>query len=130
METTNTLLIVDTIKITIEAHNSFQFESAFDYLENVYKIDKHGVTTLTRSSTFWKWWVNQWNKRNDSLGFLIQLKGNNASEEWRIKTKEKFYNMHSAGSLKVFPNLAIMEDTYSVMVQELIDNTHKNTANE
>jgi hypothetical protein len=125
----NTLLIVDTIKISLEEHNSFQFESAFDYLENIYKIDKDGEIELTRTTKFWKWWVNQWNIRNKDLVFLIQLKGNNASEEWRIRMKEKFYNMHSVSALTVYPDLSIMDDSYSVMIQEVIDETHKTKKN-
>jgi len=97
----------------------FQELKGREYLETVICPDGYGVQELGNSRYYWRWWVNQWNRRDDDF-----LNSNTYSFERSLDGDWATYQyINSPEFLKgIYPHRIIFEASYSTMIGELLDN--------
>ncbi len=108
-------------------YNNMIIAGADDYLRrNLRPEDEHAVQAMRKSRFFWKWWINQWDRRN-----RILLHDIGYDESTRICREERYIfrqllnSTHSAENLNVYPNRIVMDDTYAIMIGEVHDELHR-----
>jgi len=100
---------------TEQQYCDFQYESGLEYLQAYIPDDQHGIDMLSRSRIFWNWWKNHWAMRDEQ--FI------SVAEEY-TKGNEKLYRtMNSSKALtsKIYPNAAVLEESYAVMIDNIIN---------
>lgn len=97
----------------------FQMQMGEEYLTRTLGTDTYGIEILVKSQLFWKWWINHWNKRDQI--FLLRFTGSYSTDTLR----EEYRFEHNPSNLVMSPNKVILEESYSVMIQQLIDQDRK-----
>jgi hypothetical protein len=92
------------------------------YLKKNLQLNDCAVNIMVTDRKFWNWWKIQWYNR-ESL-FLEKVKEQNMP---LIDRLHKHAMIHSPEYLEMYPHKAVMEDTYSEMVKEMITEIHKST---
>ncbi len=98
-------------------YKTFQYESGLNYLEEYLK-DEYSERIVSRCSSFWKWWRNHWTQRDY---VFMEFEANTTYD---LETLREFYrDMHDAKTLAmaIYPNGVIMNESYAVMVTELVE---------
>lgn len=131
MSITDTKALICMITgISPDEYNEAQFERAYDYLETVIPGDSWGVTQLTTSPLFWEWWNRQWKSRemqfilNDGLHCLLPSEYSEVAEV----VKELWNDLHNGKELTIRPSRFVLEQSFNLMIGELIDTSRKEVA--
>ena len=92
----------------------FQYESGLAYLNFYIPNDAMAVDAISRSSTYWRWWINQWNKRDEQFLDTAFL-----SIEARLAI---YTELHDARTLaaEIYPNGVVLADSYKAMIGSYI----------
>lgn len=100
-------------------YGQFQYDQGLQYLkDNLLGGDDTWVDELSRSKIFWKWWINQWNMRDQ------QFITNGVSDN--LHNRVVYYKyLNSVDTLHCKPHKSVLEETYAVMMQQFIDETMK-----
>jgi hypothetical protein len=89
----------------------FQEQQGREYLETVVCPDGYGAKELGDSRIFWRWWINQWNRRDDDF-----LTCYNISRDM-YGDLEVYLDLHSPEFLQgQFPHKVVFEASYCVMM--------------
>jgi hypothetical protein len=96
----------------------FQEMRGRKYLTTVICPDGYGVNDLCRSRFFWRWWINQWNRRDDDFLnsdlYMLDRMVYGDLQTYRI--------IHSPEFLKnQYPHRVVFDASYSVMISEFLD---------
>jgi hypothetical protein len=97
----------------------FQERQGRAYLQTVICPDGYGVQELLRSRIFWRWWINQWNRRDDDF-----INSDVYSFERALNGDLYTYTYINTPSFLqgLYPHRVIFYASYSVMIGELLDN--------
>jgi hypothetical protein len=99
-------------------YGNFQMEQGELYLKKLIGPDVYGIDFLMQSPTFWKWWINLWNKRDqDFINELVNTDQEECIEVYRFT--------HSPYRLTSKPHKAILEESYRQMVGDAFDQYHR-----
>lgn len=97
---------------------NFQMEQGELYLNKLIGPDQYGIEFLVKSPTFWKWWINLWNKRDqDFIAELVNTDKEECIEVYRFT--------HSPYRLTSRPHKVILEESYRQMVGDAFDQYHR-----
>lgn len=95
----------------------FQEQQGREYLETVVCPDGYGAKELGDSRLFWRWWINQWNRRDDDF-----LDGTYSMSRDMYGDLEVYLELHSPEFLQgQHPHRVVFEASYSVMIGEFLD---------
>lgn len=97
----------------------FQMQMGEEYLIRTLENDAYGIEILIKSQLFWKWWINHWNKRDQI--FLMRFSGSYSVDV--LVDEYKFE--HNPSNLVMSPNKVILEESYAVMIQQIVDEPRK-----
>lgn len=105
----NKLRIMEMLRWTELDYHNFQFESAYEYFQ-FEQIDPYWSEAMVRTTGFWKFWINQWNLRNEHqfLAKLHTFRNRKLAEVYKI--------IHSHNAIIGHPNRKVFEDAYAVMI--------------
>jgi hypothetical protein len=96
----------------------FQEQQGREYLRVVICPDGYGTVELGNSRIFWRWWINQWNRRDDD--FLNS--GTYLTErEWYGNLVTYFFINTPEFLQGQYPHRVVFEASYSVMMGEFLD---------
>ncbi len=102
-------------------------DAAEDYLRKTLRPeDDFAITAMRKSKYFWRWWTTQWDRRNRVLIHEFQFNEHTRlTREQRFDMREVFALTHCVENLNVYPNRLVMEQTYAIMIGEVITNEMK-----
>lgn len=97
-----------------EQHDAI-FEQAHRWLELWTDADTYVIATVTRTSVFWGWWLNQWCIADRA--FLARREHPralpcNEAAEWR--------RIHDAEAMQLYPPQCITEEAFRQMKEAVI----------
>lgn len=97
----------------------FQMEVGYEWVDANIPGDRWGRDILVKSEIFWKWWINQWNRRD--AGFLEYYGREHTLSPTVIRTMREIYKSeHRLEKLNCYPNRIILEDTFKIMVGDIL----------
>ncbi|TAN15158.1 MAG: hypothetical protein EPN37_10300 [Chitinophagaceae bacterium] len=99
-------------------YGEFQMKMGEAWLRHYLGNDAYGIEYLVKDRMFWKWWINQWNHRDES--FLTYA----ASLTYSARIN-KYEYLHSPKLLHARPHSCVLEESYARMIGELLDNKNK-----
>ena len=96
----------------------FQEQQGREYLLKGICPDGYGAKELGDSRIFWRWWINQWNRRDDDF-----LNSDVYADDRMIYGDLQTYlSIHSPEFLQgQYPHRIVFEASYSVMMGEFLD---------
>lgn len=130
---TNRQIICELLNITDEEYMNYVLDKAEVWLTMYLGDDEWSKTRVMETKSFWLWWENQWNIRNNQLlNSLYELMYNCGEDirhirDYRYDFKkqalvlEMFNNVHSIQNLNIKPNRMVMDETYAKMIGRAID---------
>lgn len=65
------------------------------------------IQALNSSKSFWKWWVNQWNNRDDQFIHEYSCLLNIGTKDF---TMDLYTMHHDVHSLKIIPNIIVVRE--------------------
>lgn len=90
----------------------YQESAGIEYLKKVIGADDWGVKHLIHSSIFWQWWINHWNRIDETfIGYAGSL-----PQGMRITA---YHSVHDPEGFDFFPHKVIMDLSYAEMIEEL-----------
>lgn len=95
-----------------------QVDFAKIYLNEVMGCDQWMTDQICHSSVFWKWWVNQWNMRDEE--FTLALSNNYHTN------KELYTSYHNPLNLEVYPHTVVLRQAYESMMHDLVKSEVRN----
>lgn len=105
--------------MTDEELSGFQLDTGMDWLTHYTCEAKYLLEQLMREPMIWRWWINEWNLRDDAL-YLAQL--------YRFGGKEAnamYRSMHQAVFIHGNPPYCVLEHSYAKAIGELNDELQK-----
>lgn len=120
----NKTLLLQLMQISEQQYDEMVFEYAYRYLVLQIGYDEFSISLLTGTTLFWKWWTNQWNRRNRILIHEYKL-DQYPGTDIREFVRREFYRTHCPESLNVYPSKPIMDEAYAIMMGELMDQLRK-----
>ena len=88
-------------------YGEFRHQMGEEYLlKNLLGQDKYGYGELSQSRIYWRWWINQWNFRDE--GF-VQYAAHLPQHQRAVQYKK----LHFPRSLRFHPHKVILERIYS-----------------
>lgn len=90
----------------------YQQEQGLAYLSEFICGDDWSVNNVAKSESFWRWWVNHWNQRDDE--FITSV--HNFPVSWRL---QRYHDLNDVDGFAFWPHRVIMEQTYCLMIDEL-----------
>lgn len=123
-------LICKNIGVSESDYNKLVFETAYEYLNKIIPGDTFGMDLLTKSSSFWAWWENQWNRRErifvreidlDKVNYII------APSEMQL-IKDLWHETHEVGEMNIHPSRVIMENAYAEMIGDVFKERRSNAS--
>lgn len=101
--------------MTDEELSSFQLETGMDWLKRYTLEERHILDEVMRKPMIWKWWMLQWNIRDDRhfLHCLYHVPANEANARYR--------QMHQAIFIPATPSYVLLEDSYARAINLLHD---------
>jgi hypothetical protein len=104
--------------LTDESLFWLQVDYANTYLRDVMGCDEWSIRIICESRTFWAWWLNQWERRDEE----IELNKENS-----YMANESIYKgIHHPASLNIFPHRIVMEESYAAMSTEMVKQATRN----
>lgn len=96
----------------------FQEQQGREYISIVLCTCEFDAVQLGNSKFFWRWWVNQWNRRDDD--FLNNPQYHEARESFG--DVETYEGIHSPEFLQgYYPHRVLFEESYSTMIGVMLD---------
>jgi hypothetical protein len=99
----------------------FQYEMGLAYLAEYIPNDVQGADQLARSKTFWNWWKNTWQQRDEA--FIEMVK-----PHWKYEDIVYIYlDEHNPSILisTTHPNAVVLNQSYAEMIQKVIDEVNQ-----
>lgn len=110
--------ILESCAMSDDEYCNLQFECAVEWIKYRVLDDEEVISAITSKETFWTWWINQWNLRNDE--FVIDniqyiLAGNH--ERF---LKDVWLHVHQVDRIVAYPSYqCLLEKTLSEVVDSL-----------
>lgn len=98
--------------MTDEQLSEFQFETGMDWLVSYTNEDRAVLVTLLHEPMIWKWWLNEWNRR-DALYYLSPLY--KMKPTWRLA---QYRSYHQNIFIPNYPPYTFLEDSYNKAIRE------------
>jgi len=103
-------------------YGNLLMDKAYEYLNSIMRLDAWGIKILTSCPMFWKWWVNQWEHTDRIWYFDTKMEGRMyLTTQQQMDYRQSYDNMHAVELMVAYPNKLVMEETYAIMVGEIID---------
>lgn len=104
----------DYNEIVFHFATAYLFDQEFNYLT---------ISLLQQTPIFWKWWTNQFERRNSILVKTYGLDKANPTQEMQETIRVLFADTHKPWSLNLVVNRLVLERTFDEHVaQEIIKN--------
>jgi hypothetical protein len=123
--------VCELLQWTDEEYAAFQYETGLAYLKGYIPYDSYGADQLSRSRTFWNWWKNQWQQRDEK--FLNYCRVRNERLAFHNMTlipedAKTFYEEEHNPAILIgttHPNAIVLNQTYAEMIQLIIDDVNE-----
>jgi hypothetical protein len=124
-------LLRELLGISETDYNNLVLDSAVDYLNrNLLSSDTSAKSSMLTATSFWKWWVNQFERRNSIIVYEFgYTEVTRITRDERFHLREVFDAMHSVHAINVWPNRIVIEETYAIMMGEVLDEVMKGGVN-
>lgn len=124
----NKSLILDKTFTSEEAYHTLQWNTAIAWIRAVVWNDEDIVSALTNQPDFWKWWVNQWNLRDeqfltDHIEYVLYVGCSNILDDEQFK--QEWLLTHMVKKIEVMPHSEIMQRAYADVVGKAFKNRAK-----
>lgn len=83
---------------TADWHAAQVFENGISYLERYFESTPELITLYSYHSAYWKWWANQYERRNKML--LLYIRRSAISQEQAL---QRYNKIHHVSPREVFP---------------------------
>jgi len=83
--------------------------------------DGEVISEISKSSIFWKWWINQWDIRDEKFAYQCNLKNINEALCGKTLTiaRDLFFEAHNPKMLTVIPNKFVINEIKSIVKNEI-----------
>jgi len=90
--------------------------------------DSAVIGEIVKCSIFWKWWINQWEIRDEQYVYECNIKLINEELSGRtlLLARELYNEKHDPMSLKIIPNSLVVNEIKKIVKNELKKETVKN----
>jgi hypothetical protein len=113
--------ILELLQIDLAEYATMQYEAGLAYLRAYIPTDPQGMAALERSRIFWNWWKNHWNMRD--MAFMFKV--NQFVPVEGIRAYYRFYNDPEKLAQGIYPNAAVLTDSYAVMIDDFNNATRQ-----
>lgn len=96
------------------AYHQFQYDQAFAYLFETFRMDEYWIKYITQTPEFWKFWINEWNLI-DARYFIPQVY--DATE----RAEQLYRKMHQPQFLNSYPHRDVFDQAYCQMIGATLD---------
>lgn len=80
-------------------YNMHQFNEGMSYLYNFFGGETDAADLWAQTATFWKWWINQWDARNQRIHSEYTKPIHGLCQT----LKTRYYEVHSYTQINEFP---------------------------
>lgn len=106
------LEVVRLTKMSKEKYNNLLFETGIEYLKAESNGDEQGISLMSKTEVYWKWWRNVWGNRD--LYWLEMVK------EGKCSCTEKSYaSWQSIEKIDSYPTTMIYQQSYSRLMNKI-----------
>lgn len=112
----NRALLQRLMNMCDEEYSNLVWNKAELWINHNLCNDEIGKSILLQEPYFWKWWQQQWNRRNRILIYDLHLSSLPDDVDVIDFVRHEFQNAHSIEALNIFPNRFIMANTYANML--------------
>lgn len=93
-------------------YNTIVHDTAIEWIKHSISSHQEDIQRLTRTPLFWKWWINQWNIRDevflyDYIGFII------SSEDFTVFLLDAWQGVHNVRLIDKYPSTEMVQQLYS-----------------
>jgi len=92
---------------------TFQQEQGYAYLRAQFDIDTPLVDRIPEHKEYWSWWRLHWIKRDREFLDMSNMLFKSEMEEY-------YRQLHDPESMAFWPHAAILEETYTEMIHQLV----------
>lgn len=97
----------------------FQERMGYRYLAEELEADHAAIKALTQNRLFWAWWINHWNRRDESFLHLHEGTATGCT------VLEQIYRLkHNPNAIVFSPQRTILRHSFPEMIGNLIDQLH------
>lgn len=111
-----TNLLLNKIGLNEEQYNQHIYDSGINYAE-YYTRDTEAAKWITETKAYWSWYRNQF-EQIDEL-FLLKFSEHPVNDRTVALLKKRWYNSHNAGNMVAYPNKAILERAWELMISAM-----------
>lgn len=97
------------------AYGTFQYTQGMLYMKDKLKLTPSQLDAMSRSKSYWKWWVNQWDLL-DAYTFLPAL-----PDLHKDNIYDAYLNLHHPDFLVGTVEQKAWEEFYATMADEMIE---------
>lgn len=90
---------------------NIQHQYGLRYLREAMQLDEWNARLMEEQPTFWKWWINEWNLRNERE-FLPQV-------EQYTKRRALYLTIHNPMRFNRAPSDVVLSESYAAMISKL-----------
>ena len=112
-------IIISHMGIEEEEYNEIVFYFATAYLLDQ-GFNDTSISILQQSAYFWKWWQNQFDRRNHILIHELLLDVLTPDKEREKGVRIAFFNAHKPWTLNIEVNRVVLEASFDREVVQLI----------
>jgi hypothetical protein len=113
--THNRQFILRKINMTHQEYCELVERGGYAWLDKYLFCDPKGMKAASHSSMFWKWWVNEWNIRDDR--FVRHVRFCNPD----IEQRDYYFSVHAIYKLEIRPNKWAIADIEEVAKKQIMD---------
>jgi hypothetical protein len=109
---------------TEQEYQQFVYDCGLAYLQSVIDEEQHEYVTqfIRRSIVFWNWWKYHWQRRDQQFIEMCYNWDEGIEARHQLYLKENEPRKLAAG---LYLNGKVLEESYSVMIQDLQKEVHK-----
>lgn len=121
----NRQLLIDLMQISEQQYEDKLFNSAYEFLRTQIGHDDWGIQILTSAPLFWRWWTNQWNRRNKILVYDFGLERFAGRTDISAFVRKQYNEIHEISNLTIRPSKPVIDEAYALMIGNFIDAVHQ-----
>lgn len=90
--------------------------------------DTSVINEIVKCSMFWKWWINQWDIRDEHYLYLsnIKLINETFSGKTLLLARQLYNELHDPNDLRIFPNSMVINQIKRIVKKEIKKEKTKN----
>lgn len=111
--------------LSAEEHNQLVYNCAFAYLQGFMPAYPQIITQVTKSSVFWKWWINHWEQRDKE--FIEKCEHWPETPETRMEIYKEDHDPRTLVEA-VYLSGQVLEASYAEMIGQVMDEQKQEVA--